>query len=153
MEVFARTLMQSEGFKTQFTLSLSKNIISTEDSIFDLGFESFFGFFFKIGSVLKQEYIPEIDPGCIYTTVYRLQSTGLLHKRSVYGLMGLIGDLGGVTEVVMILFGFFLYPISEFEFNLEAMKTLFMARTSDPNLMDKQCKSFTAKPEFKIPKH
>jgi hypothetical protein len=35
------------------------------------------------------------------------------HKRKVYGFLDLLGDLGGVTEIVMIVFGFFLFSISE----------------------------------------
>jgi len=44
--------------------------------------------------------------------------------------MDLLGDLGGVTEVVMICFGFFLFPIAEHSFTMKAIKNLYLARTS-----------------------
>ena len=84
--------------------------------------------------------------------MFRLQKSGEQHTRSVYGFLAFISDLGGVTEIVMLLFGFFLYPIAEFEFNLEALKHFFLARTSDNEMMEHQCKSFTKEPAFKIAK-
>ena len=119
--------------------------------MFDLGFTSFEGHFYQFGQILQQAYVAEVDPGCVYTTVYRLQGSGQVHQRSIYGFLGMIGDLGGVTEVVMILFGFMLYPISEFEFNLKAIKTLFMVRTSDEDLMVTCGHKHDA--GIKIPKH
>ena len=101
---------------------------------------------------MSNEYIPDYDSANFYSTVYNLQSAGASHSRTIYGLLAFIGDLGGVTEVVMLMFGFFLYPISEFEFYIEAMSQLFMARTSDDTLMDTQCQSFCKKPDFKIAK-
>ena len=40
-----------------------------------------------------------------------------------------MGDLGGVTEVIMIFFGFLIYPISEHSFVIKAANKLFFART------------------------
>ena len=47
----------------------------------------------------------------------------------------MIGELGGITKVIMFVFGFFLYPISEHSFTLKALKKLYLAKSSDPNLM------------------
>ena len=62
----------------------------------------------------------ERDPVNIYRTVFMLQSQGLRHERTVYGFLAMIGDLGGVTEVIMIAFGFVLYSISEHSFYVTA---------------------------------
>jgi hypothetical protein len=43
----------------------------------------------------------------------------------------LLGDLGGITEVIMIIFGTFLFSISEHSFYLTASQKLFYAKTSD----------------------
>ena len=48
--------------------------------------------------------------------------------------MDLLGDLGGVTEVIMIIFGFILYPISEHSYTLKAIKRLYLARTNKNGL-------------------
>ena len=58
----------------------------------------------------------------------------MIHERAVYGSLDLLGDLGGVTEVVMIVFGVFLYPISEHSFTLKAAKKMFKVRTKENNL-------------------
>lgn len=48
--------------------------------------------------------------------------------------MDLLGDLGGATEVIMILFGFFIFPFAEHQFTMAAAKRLFLARTSDNSI-------------------
>ena len=45
-----------------------------------------------------------------------------------------MGDLGGVTEVLLICFNFLLLPISEHSFTLQAIRKLYMARTSDDTI-------------------
>ena len=52
----------------------------------------------------------------------------------MFGFFDLLGRLGGITNVMMILFGFMVYPISEHSFILKAAKKLFIARTRDPNM-------------------
>jgi hypothetical protein len=48
-----------------------------------------------------------------------------------------MGDLGGVIEVLLIVFNVMFLPISEHSFNLKAIKKLFMARTKDDDLFIK----------------
>ena len=50
-------------------------------------------------------------------------------------MFDLLGDLGGVTEIVMLIFGAFLFPVSEFSFVVEAMKRFFLAKTVDEDLL------------------
>jgi hypothetical protein len=50
--------------------------------------------------------------------------------------LNLLGDLGGVTEVIMILFGFVLHSISEHSFTLKAAKKMFKARTAEKGLFN-----------------
>jgi hypothetical protein len=59
------------------------------------------------------------------------------HERAIYGLLDLLGDLGGVTEVMMIVFSFLLLPISEHSYIVKAMKKLYIARTRDEDLFMK----------------
>jgi len=51
--------------------------------------------------------------------------------------MDFLGDLGGVFEIFFLVFGFLVFPVSEFAFNLHAVKTLYLARTGDENLLSK----------------
>ena len=45
--------------------------------------------------------------------------------------------MGGIVEVIMIIFGFFLFPISEHSFYLKAARMLYYARTKDEKLFSK----------------
>ena len=59
------------------------------------------------------------------------------HSREVYNILALLGDLGGIFEIVMIIFGVFIFPISEHSFNLRASRMMFFARTKLKNLFEK----------------
>ena len=48
----------------------------------------------------------------------------------------MLGDLGGVTEVLAIGFGFVLLPLAEHLFVLEATKQIFMVKTRDETLFE-----------------
>ena len=48
--------------------------------------------------------------------------------------MDLIGEMGGVIEIVVLVFGVVIYPISKQSFVLKATKELFKARTKDETL-------------------
>ena len=50
----------------------------------------------------------------------------------------MLGDLGGVTEILMLVFGFFLFPISEHSFNIQAGKKLYIANTKEDDLFEKE---------------
>jgi hypothetical protein len=60
-----------------------------------------------------------------------------LHTREAYGFLDLIGDLGGVLEVLVGFLGFFMMPLSEHSFVLKALNKMFLARTYDTNLFKK----------------
>ena len=56
------------------------------------------------------------------------------HDRKSYMFFGLLGDLGGVMQLIMLGFGLIMYPISEHQFTMKASRFLFFARTSMQNL-------------------
>ena len=92
-----------------------------QDSIFSLGIASTEFYFYQIGSSLSKMLSKESDPMNLYQTKFWLQPLSQKHQRKVYGFLDLIGDLGGVTEVILLVFGFFLLPFSEYKFNLKAV--------------------------------
>jgi hypothetical protein len=51
------------------------------------------------------------------------------HSREIYNIFDLIGDLGGVLEIIVAFFGFFLFGIAEKSFVLKALEKLFLAHT------------------------
>lgn len=69
-----------------------------------------------------------------------MEGITVTHKRKIYDIVALLGDLGGVTEVIMIVLGCLLYPIAESSYNMMSTKRLFLARTSDQNIFKDNAK-------------
>lgn len=85
-----------------------------------------------------------------YQTILFMDQTTIQHGRRIYSLLDLLGDLGGVTEVIMICFGFMIYPISEHSFYMKALKKLFIAKTTNEKLfIQKKLKSKHQKKDAK----
>jgi hypothetical protein len=72
------------------------------------------------------------DPIKLIAVQFLLSPEVKLNSRRVFGWFDLLGKLGGITNVMMLLFGFFLFPISEHSYVLKVAKKLFIARTRDP---------------------
>ena len=66
-----------------------------------------------------------------------LNEEGVNYTREVYHILDVLSDLGGIIEVIMIIFGFILFPISEHSFYLKAARMLFFARSKDQNMFIK----------------
>ena len=66
----------------------------------------------------------------VYRIKMKISQIGKLHSRRVYGLFDLMGDLGGVLELIVVTIGIFVAPISRFSFTVDAAKKLFFARST-----------------------
>jgi hypothetical protein len=60
-----------------------------------------------------------------------------LHTREVYNIIDLIGNLGGVFEIIVKVLGLFFLPISSHSFVMKALEKLFLARTLDTSMFVK----------------
>ena len=49
----------------------------------------------------------------------------------------MLGDLGGVTEISLVLIGFLFNPISQFSYILKVLEKLYLVRTEDESLIKK----------------
>jgi hypothetical protein len=78
-----------------------------------------------------------LTEGALAQTLLHYDQIAVAHSRAIYSLLDLLGDLGGVTEVMMIVFCALLLPISEHSFIVKAMKKLYIARTKDDQLFMK----------------
>lgn len=134
-EVVSSTLLDYDSTVVpQDYLSMRQNYIETEDEFLQLGQYTYTGYFYDIGSKIVRNRRRYIDKKALYQCYVYLKNEQVKHTRAVYGLIDLLGDLGGVTEVIMLVFGFFLFPVSEHNFTIQATKKLFYASTSDNNL-------------------
>lgn len=60
------------------------------------------------------------------------------HKRTQYNLIDILGDVGGVLELLIFIFGVVMYPWSEFSFLTKALQRLYLARTKKESLFIKK---------------
>lgn len=124
------------------------NII-TNDEYIPLGKPSYTGFFFQVSQTINRPELREkTDFKEYFSSVMMLEAEDIGHTRQIYSLFDILGDLGGVTEVIMLLFGFFLYPISEHSFSLQALKRLYKARTLDDTIFKKSEEELAEEKEF-----
>ena len=116
-------------------LYISFNKIFTQDDYFQLGdaYEHPDGFL-NYDSIAKDIVANQkIDPftGCrLYFEAAIVMSDNLItHSRRIYGLLDVLGDFGGLNEVVMSILALLLSPWVEFQFNLKALQKLYLVKT------------------------
>jgi hypothetical protein len=63
-----------------------------------------------------------------------LDNTKTLHSRSINSFVNVIGDLGGVFELIKAVFGFFFFPLATHSFILKAIEVLYFSKTSDSDI-------------------
>lgn len=63
-----------------------------------------------------------------------MDQEGVETEREVYALLDLLGDLGGASEILLIVFGIIFYPISEFSFKIKAFQKLYLAKSKNMNI-------------------
>ena len=91
----------------------------------------------SLGNANRRRYPPTASytgSDVLYRFEISLSNRQTDHSRKIFGWLDLLGKLGGITNVCMLLFGFFLFPIAEHGYVLKAAKKLFIARTRDPTL-------------------
>ena len=87
------------------------------------------GNFFTIEHSTRKDRVGTADPNALFICSFWLQPKVVKHKRIIFGWFDLLGKLGGITNVMMLLFGFVLFGVSEHSFVLKAAKKLLIART------------------------
>jgi hypothetical protein len=110
---------------------LRRNVINTKDEFFYIGGLTQYAEYFSMGKFVSRPTVRELDDSFVlYTSNIWLHNEQYKLTRQIYNIFDLLGDLGGVTEVIMICFGFFLFSISEHSFYITASQKLFFARTA-----------------------
>ena len=94
------------------------------------------GVFYQISNLIKGHSLNEAYPNLLYETYIQLKNDSITHVRETYRLIDILGDLGGVIEILMLVLGTFLFPISEHSFILKALQKLYLARTRDKQLLE-----------------
>jgi len=85
--------------------------------------------------------VKEAKPNLIYILSVFLSEKGVHHKRIVYNFLDVMGDIGGVFEITMIVFGVVFIPIAEHSFIMTAARQMFFARTKCSHLFNTDSKN------------
>ena len=79
------------------------------------------GNFFTHKKTLAYKKVREMDPHLLFTSDFWLTETSSIFSRRIYGWFDLLGDMGGVTEVLVLIFAFIFEPISHHLFIIKAI--------------------------------
>jgi hypothetical protein len=78
------------------------------------------GHFFKISSLVYRPYHHMKFANELMRVSTYLFEDAIFYEREVYNLVDLIGELGGVVEILVFVYGILIFPISKQSFTLEA---------------------------------
>jgi hypothetical protein len=67
-----------------------------------------------------------------------MSKTKVEHKREVYTIMKLIGDLGGVFEIIIGFIAIFLVPYDDLTFTMEAIEKFYSLKPAEHNRNEKK---------------
>jgi hypothetical protein len=82
--------------------------------------------FYNVKLDKKAEWkIQKSLPGVIYESYFMLDMEEVVHERTVYNCLDLLGDMGGLVDIIVSFFGIVLFPISKFSFVLKALEKLY----------------------------
>ena len=68
-------------------------------------------------------------PSCVFSASYNLSPEYEIGEFDVYTFFDLIGDIGGVIDILIALFGWMFFQLSEFSYTLKFLEKLFLAKT------------------------
>ena len=69
--------------------------------------------------------------------MFYMDKTGISHMREVYTLIDALGDIGGIIEIIFIVFGSIFLPIARHSFYLKASRFMYFARSRNSTLFKK----------------
>lgn len=81
-------------------------------------------------------FAPSDSKHLIFQSNIYYSQMGLRHRRKNYAMLDFIGELGGVFELLVVFFGFLMYPISRHSFIMMVLSKSFMVQTLPVQLED-----------------
>ena len=73
----------------------------------------------------------------VYFEIITLSYNQLSHQRTSYNTMDMLGDLGGITEVLNILFSLLLWGYPKFSYGMKTLEKLYIAKTKEAGIIER----------------
>lgn len=71
-------------------------------------------------------YAPSSRKDMVLEANIGFAQTGYQHRRKNYSIIEIMGDLGGVSELLTVVIGFFIMPISRHSFIMKVLRKSFV---------------------------
>lgn len=117
----------------EHSMYMREHRYKTYDHWFYNGLLSTEGNFFDIGKILSRSYLPMHHQLLFRSLVYQKNEV-VFHERKCFDVMMVLGSLGGIGNIMIIIFGAIFFPISKHSFLMKAFKKFYFARTKDQTL-------------------
>ena len=93
--------------------------------------------FYSINKITHVDSYPNLkNKNSVYENIYIFDQGAKNYKRIAYNFLDFIGDIAGIYDLIYVVIGIFIYPISKHSFILSAMKKMFLVKTLDSHLFD-----------------
>ena len=69
--------------------------------------------------------------GAVFQSIVIRDNQRIYHSRAIYNFLDLLGDLGGIVEIVSIVLGLFLFQISYHSYITKAISRLFFINSKE----------------------
>jgi hypothetical protein len=112
-----------------------KNKLFTYDSYFNFLNRSTYNYEYYDFSKGFKSPIPFQFPDEVLQWNIFLDNKSTVHKREIYNFLDLLGDLGGIRDIIVASIGILLFPYSEYSYNLKVLSKMYLAETIDESLL------------------
>ena len=93
--------------------------------------------FYDVGRINHREmdisyynHMPEAKNSYFQSILFR-DNQRIYHARATYDILDLLGNLGGIVEIMSVIFGVFLMPISYHSYVVKAINRLFFVNSKE----------------------
>lgn len=110
-----------------YRVYLQPNQLEIEGQLLQIGFPSYLGRFFDVLTLEGNNgFKSKKQPHLLVQMDYMISQNIKQLKRNAYSLNELIGDLGGVYEILFTVFAFLMSPFSRHSFIMSLLETNFL---------------------------
>ena len=107
------------------------------DSIYNLlGGTSYSGEYTEV-KMNHKDYRNILPDEIIFKSPLFVDDKQAQYSRTIYTIMDIFGDLGGVTGVIVSGLSWFLLPLADHSFTMQFLRNLYKAKTKDTKLFKK----------------